>query len=503
MKKGMRVVKLRRSKISDEQAKKNTEAARQRRATKAQAKLEAFHEFFKVQVPKRSPSPPTVETQQPTRVASPPVVQIRSEPVEASTPTIQTPFKNPYLGDVPLHWSPRMFKPEIDRYNWSWSSWDSPSREIEDVSYQTETWPPRDRFAGFPPHLQARIKEILAMKAEPITKEVDSKTDSKADSETDSDPPDTVRYEEVNFMESFSSGDSTLPQSSEPASSSPVVPHPAMPSCSQSPEFSSWVDLGDMPKWNDAMVTRYGLIIKGLQLRHKVMNQPRLKLPDLSPSDDGDSKPPPKASSDDDDTFYRFIKAREHLLPVPRSPSPKPEPETRVPSPVPSPPKTGPNDDDTFYRFIKAREHLLPVPRSPSPKPESEPEPETRAPSPVLSPTQSASPTASSLSFIRPSFALASASAPSPASESSVDAPYLPEQANFTATVYQQPVRSWVDESCAHHFHTLRQLPSASAVAPEPRQPVDDKRSGFGWKSLACVAAAAAAVGAGIAYWLS
>ena len=80
--------------FSDEQAKKNTEAARQRRATKAQAKLEAFHEFFKVQVPKRSPSPPTVETQQPTRVASPPVVQTRPEPVEASTPTIQTPFKN-------------------------------------------------------------------------------------------------------------------------------------------------------------------------------------------------------------------------------------------------------------------------------------------------------------------------------------------------------------------------------------------------------------------------
>ncbi|OTB15314.1 hypothetical protein K445DRAFT_116528 [Daldinia sp. EC12] len=57
--------------------------------------------------------------------------------------------------------------------------------------------------------------------------------------------------------------------------------------------------------------------------------------------------------------------------------------------------------------------------------------------------------------------------------------------------------------SPSQHFCAKRQLPSAVMVKRQSSE-VPSGGSGFGWKSLACVGVAAAAVGAGLAYaWLS
>lgn len=542
MKKGMRVVRVPRYKPLDEQAKKDREEkARQTRALRAQAQLEAFNEFFKGKVPKERTT---------TRVASPPIVQPRPEPVRASTPTLQTPFKNPDLDDIPLRWSPRNFKPEIDRHNWSWSSWDSPSREIEDVSYQTDNCVVPGSFADLRPDIRDRIKEILAMKIEPPTHKTDSS--SAESSSASSNLTDTVRYEAADFMGSFSSGDSTLSKSSEFSSwvdmddipwppelfelwlkserlrkeraempslaskahdntrnstperlPTPPVPQLDMSSRSQSPEFSSWVDLGGMPKWSDAAVQSFSTYHRGLQIRHE-----RTKSPDLSSSVDDSTDSSIEPTEDvtvpaGSPEFSSWVYVNDPKWPPVCVKVYNENEEEKRAQAIALQKATiskdcgsddsrlsRANSDDSYYKYIRARRHLVPVPRPAS----SEPELETRAPSPVPSPALPPSPTASSLSFISPSVALATA------------AP-LSEQVNFTAPVYQQApsTRAWAAESsAAQHFHTLRQLPSAIATEPQQSRVEEAPRgSGFGWKSLACVAVAAAAVGAGIAYWMS
>ncbi|KAI0010431.1 hypothetical protein F4779DRAFT_577518 [Xylariaceae sp. FL0662B] len=149
----------------------------------------------------------------------------RFTPVQPVTPVKPvTPFNNPDLNDRPLRWSPRMFKPEVDRYNFSWSDWDSPSREFIDTSYQTVD-SPRDEFTHLPLPMRRRIREILAMKPEPL---------SSAHS-SDSLMVDTVRYEPVKTVSKFSSDTSTHSTNSD---------------------FSSWVDL-DVHPWTPALLEMY------------------------------------------------------------------------------------------------------------------------------------------------------------------------------------------------------------------------------------------------------
>ncbi|KAI1211820.1 uncharacterized protein F4807DRAFT_472716 [Annulohypoxylon truncatum] len=111
---------------------------------------------------------PVVEPSTPKRIAIEPDVEPTPTPKPSTvcSPSIQIPFKNPYLNDQPLHWSPRMFKPEIDRHNWTWSEWDSPSQTIEEVTYESEDWPIHDPFARYPPAIRQRLKDVLAMKPE-------------------------------------------------------------------------------------------------------------------------------------------------------------------------------------------------------------------------------------------------------------------------------------------------------------------------------------------------
>ncbi|KAI1453054.1 hypothetical protein F4805DRAFT_462183 [Annulohypoxylon moriforme] len=111
---------------------------------------------------------PTVAPSTPVRASASPIVESTPtpEPSTVCSPSVHTPFRNPDLSDQPLHWSPRMFETEIDRHNWTWSEWDSPSQTIEDVTYETDDWPIHDPFARYPPHIRQRLRDVLAMKPE-------------------------------------------------------------------------------------------------------------------------------------------------------------------------------------------------------------------------------------------------------------------------------------------------------------------------------------------------
>ncbi|KAI0897619.1 hypothetical protein F4806DRAFT_495289 [Annulohypoxylon nitens] len=103
------------------------------------------------------------------RVSASPVAESTPtpEPSAVSTPSyLRAPFKNPDLNDQPLHWSPRMFKPQIDRHNWTWSEWDSPSQTIEECTYETTDWPIHDPFSRYPPHVRQQLRAVLAMQPE-------------------------------------------------------------------------------------------------------------------------------------------------------------------------------------------------------------------------------------------------------------------------------------------------------------------------------------------------
>ncbi|KAI1077870.1 hypothetical protein F5B20DRAFT_592614 [Whalleya microplaca] len=167
------------------------------------------------------PKPPAapVTPQRPVTLSTP------VSPLQLNTPVKPvTPFRNPDLNDEPLRWSPRMFKPEVDRYNFSWSEWDSPSREFIDTSYQTVD-SPQDAFAHYPPNLRHRIRDILAMKPSPT-----SSTRS-----TDSLMVDSVRYETVEIASDFSSDASIHSTPSD---------------------LSSWVHLDDHP-WSPSMLEMF------------------------------------------------------------------------------------------------------------------------------------------------------------------------------------------------------------------------------------------------------
>ncbi|KAI2470127.1 hypothetical protein F4781DRAFT_195902 [Annulohypoxylon bovei var. microspora] len=181
---------------------------------------------------------PTVEASTPKRVASSPVVESTPKPSTVCSPSIYTPFKNPYLDDQPLHWSPRMFKSEIDRHNWTWSEWDSPSGTIEDVTYQTEDWPANDPFARYPPHIRDRLREVLAMKPQ--------RTRASDSAERKSAERRSVERKEAE-------GFSTIPIRLEdflPSSSS------NKPTDSKSEDLSTWVLIDDHP-WSPTLLQMY------------------------------------------------------------------------------------------------------------------------------------------------------------------------------------------------------------------------------------------------------
>ncbi|KAI2619588.1 hypothetical protein GGR54DRAFT_639914 [Hypoxylon sp. NC1633] len=327
-----------------------------------------------------------------------------------------TPFQNPDLSR-PLHWSPGMFKQEIDRYNWTWSSWDSPSQEIIDVSYHSEDSLARDPFARFPPHVRKLLRQIMALKQDPV---------SSARS-TDSLAADTVRYEEVDYASSFSSGRLSSDK----------------PARSESSDFSSWVDL-DCAPWPPQLLEmcldserhnewceRRG-IGKHSPLSSRSASEKDMSSHSKSSSDSPYMWSPYKWPA----SPYKAVNSAEELR----------DGEDLNSSPVSKPPGT-PAGAQQHFRSLQGLA-----------SPPTEAQPET---------------TLYMENWTEPNLILPPLSGP----------PFDNYQANFTVR---------------------RQLPSA--IATEPRQSVEEsgRGSGFGWKSIACVAAAAATIGAGLAYaWFS
>ncbi|OTB04673.1 hypothetical protein M426DRAFT_261620 [Hypoxylon sp. CI-4A] len=497
-------------------------------------------------------SSPRVEARPSKHVARSAVVEKQPAPLVAETPIVHPPFKNPDLNDKPLHWSPSMFKPEIDRHNWTWSEWDSPSRPFEDVSYQTDDWPIRNPFPNLPPGLQEIIKQVRAMKASA------AKPDVTADS---------VRYEKPDFASSFSSGEST----SKPS------------------EFSSWVDLDYVP-WNTSLLERF---IDSEQDREKWAERRRMygTPSTLSPSNSDASArsanstiPSPPQLDLDNDSDRQSSKGKEveprqessKVSATPSAPlqdasahseSPEfsswvdvddriwdrymfklfTEKEERVRAKATG--ITAPIADDSYatpepvslsqimrslgynpaakqhsstptHSPIHEKSPSLPPPPSPSPPPsfpageDSSFEWNSSDKSDLSAGAIFRNPQAGQFALHesppRPSSKASTAarqhfqSLPSPSIEVPPFTP-LEKLVDATAPVRLRPPPTLLRPVAPHQyqFHTLRQLPSA--IATEPRQPVEESRgSGFGWKSLACVAATAAAVGAGLAYaWFS
>ncbi|XXH02376.1 hypothetical protein Hte_008751 [Hypoxylon texense] len=506
---------------------------------------------------KKIATPPPVETKPLKRHVLSPVVEAGPEPVSSATPDAHsaththspphahsethdhcdvphTPFRNPDLNDQPLRWSPSMFRssPKFDRHNWTWSDWDSPSWVWEDVTYQSEDGPVRDPLARLPPLLRAKIKAVLALKPDW------SPPPTTAAPTSDSLTADTVRYEEADFMSSFSSNNSSPLKKPAP---------PKQPTRSQSPD-SSWVIIDEEP-WPTWLLE--------MRLDDSRFNplKERIVLPEFSP-----------LSSRSASTLDASIPSqRSEILSVPRpsapvppsSSSPIPSPSVSYPpAPAPSPVVTSPSvppasipspppgssssvdvdppksSNDCFGVLQQAEERLrereaqrahtgtrdrlsddtqdsfgsdLSLSGLGSGSGTSTPSESVSA---ILRRLNSAPDSDSGAStplettgdilqhfrsFSRPS---------SPSPPAAVEGPptFIPEA--FTA-----PVRLSTPPPpppTPQHFYTMRQLPSASAV--EPRKPVEEppRGVGFGWKSLACVAVGAAAVGAGLAYaWFS
>ncbi|KAI1391949.1 uncharacterized protein F4822DRAFT_389014 [Hypoxylon trugodes] len=427
-----------------------------------------------------------------------------------------TPFKNPHLKDQPLHWSPRMFKPQMDRHNWTWSDWDSPSQEIEDVTYESEDLPRHDPFKHCPPELQAKLRAILNMKPSL------SPTSTLS---TDSDTADTVRYEYVDIVSSFSSsssGDSTRSRSSD--------------------SFSSWVELNDIP-WDDTLLERWLLLQKFQARRARGYEYTKLNLPPLSapgkdasvhsqPADEPTDQPADQSAnqsanqsaelssllrlytdrdsndgtdhaigdncSDDSSTDIEDIMNR--LRPNLRSDSPTgpsanhpadaaAEIQDIMKSLMPNPdPDSSSSSDSSSDSSTGSTGEIQEIMRRLRPNP--------KKPGPGSSDNSSADiqdvvgqlmarPGSDSTDFIHPT-----SDTPSAARQH-----FHSLQQSSLSTACRQ-LHSL---PAPQHLYAARQLPSATVAEPQQSQ-----GSGFGWKSLACVAVAAATVGAGLAYaWLS
>ncbi|KAI1137436.1 hypothetical protein F5Y05DRAFT_70583 [Hypoxylon sp. FL0543] len=594
---------------------------------------------------RRVVSSPAVETEPPQRVVASPTIKPRPTPRATTPPVVHTPFRNPDLNDQPLHWSPRMFEPEIDSHNWTWSDWDSPSREFEDVTYQTENWPIHDPLARLPPDLRKRVQAIMAMKPQ----DAPSATHS-----TDSVTADTVRYEQMGSESSFSSssdsswvllndvpwpprmlqmllnaeeqdrrlaaigffdreranstthsvsksdvsdhskregytsllqlyidadndrqrfaeekGKENRPSSSEdlPAPSGPSASRPDVSLHSQSTQLSSWVDL-DVSIWSDDRfgmytrleeITRAGgeassssvgtssicsasstrsaspefstwvdvaerkwsdqvfNVMDGIEERKRTARIEALKAAGVCTSHPAACPDASNYSSSAEFSSYVDVDEKKwsdqtsmlfNMMEEGRREramadacraagvSSMFEDETDT-SDLPRSPEFSPWvkvnvdkwSDDTLEIYTEIEEARRRGPEE-------------------FSTTLSASssdaslPLSTDVHFAAQQHFHSLQGSPSPLIEApSVPAAYQPVQVYYTAPVQQFPPSRSTRSS--RHFHTLRQLPSAPAVEPQRSSEEPPQSSGFGWKSIACVAAAAAAVGAGLAYWFS
>ncbi|KAI1778967.1 hypothetical protein F4818DRAFT_235580 [Hypoxylon cercidicola] len=510
---------------------------------------------------KRIAASPPVETRPRKRVVRSPDFETGPEPVSSATPHAHsatcshcethdllepphTPSRNLDSNGQPFPWSPSMFSPDNARHNWTWSDWDSPSWEFEDVTYQSDD-SPKDPLARLHPVLRAKIKAVLAMKpnwSPPATS-------------TDSLEPDTFSFIQPNYMGSFSSHVSTR---------------------SKSPD-SSWVNIDEAPWPTRLLQMRLDDSRYNPQLE-------RIVMPEFSPL----SSRSGSVSSLDTSTHSRRYSQRSErdtrdrsakILSVPsashsdasihsRRSSRQSERNTQdCSAKIPSAPPASSLDASIHSRRSSQRSERntrdlsAKIPSVPSashsdasiPSPPSEPsspldvdveeqpgsyldvlrEAEERLRQRQAQRAQTGirdrlpNDTDSSLgsfhirsvssssggstrsnstgdilrhfrSFSRPS---------SPLIEEAIEEEEAPP--TFIPESYTAPVRLASPPPpppptpASRHFHTLRQLPLASAV--ETRQTVEEppRGEGFGWKSLACVAVAAAAVGAGLAYWFT
>ncbi|KAI0839592.1 hypothetical protein F5Y06DRAFT_286573 [Hypoxylon sp. FL0890] len=576
-------------------------------------------------------SSPAVKAQSPKRVVTSPTVEPIPAPFVPSSPTVHTPFRNPDLNDQPLHWSPRMFKPEIDRHNWTWSDWDSPSREIEDVTYQTDTWPIRDPFARFPPELRKKLQDIMAMKP---------KGTPPATHSTDSVTADSVRYEQVDIASSFpSSSDKSIRSGSSDSSwvvlndvpwpprllqmlldaeeqdrrlaakgffdrewanstiqsasnldvshhserersssssenlSAPSTSGPDVSVRSQSPQLSSWIDL-DISKWSDET---FGMYTKLEDIRRAGGEDPSTSSSEASTHSASIPDASIRSASPDFSTWVDIVEKKwtDQLFTVingaeERKRAARIEALNAAGASTHSASGSDASthssstefstyvdvdekkwSDQTFDLFnmmdegrreraqkdaraaagvstlfasdsdtsdLSRSSEFSPWVRLKMPKWSDDTfqiyteieEARRRGPE-ELSTTLSVSSSDASLplnpdvhfSAQQHFHSLQGPPSPSP----SVEAPSIPvlsqpvQVDHHTAPVQQFPPSRRTRSS--RHFHTMRQLPSAPLVEPKQSSEEPSQGSGLGWKSLACVAAAAAAVGAGLAYWFS
>ncbi|KAF3054790.1 hypothetical protein GL218_07434 [Daldinia childiae] len=613
MKNGWRVVRLPKNFPNDKATlAKKARISEQRNQAKAKTVATDLKHKKKTKAP--IADIPIVKTITPKRA----IVEAKPEPSIKSSPLVHTPFKNPDLNDKPLHWSPRMFKPEIDRYNWTWSDWDSPSREIEDVTYQTTDWPIHDPLARLPPHIRKKLEEMKKLEKLLLEQQPNSSLTA-----------DTIRYEEVDVASSLSLEASTRSKRTRSK-------HTRSDSTSSS-EFSSWVDVNSRP-WPPHVLQMFN---EGEEERKewaaRRRNQPTMSplsesisdvyIPLGSPKPIREPSPEPTNSSgissllqlyvesDNDRQRWQAEKEKEkeeqeekELMEMvakakeayahessfegstsrsnsgsfasynsdvanhpPESPTthsdsygsynsdvalqyassiqqilrdlraPSAAEPVAEPTPV-EPIPTEPTYDDSFesqdthsnsygsYNSDVANKYASSIQQimrdlraSSAAEPAAEP---AATPAPAATPeTTSALPTyddsfgspdahsnsygsynsdvanqyARSIQQIMQDLRASSTAAPAPAPAPATASVPSSTSASGSGSASPSP-----PSSPSQHFSAKRQLPSAFTLElPRPVE-VPSKESGFGWKSLACVGVAAAAVGAGLAYaWLS
>lgn len=478
MKNGWRVVRIAIDKNGKSIPSKEAQAERARRRNRAskQTSQSIAKPIAADKLAKRHVTISPIESKQPERVAVSPTVETRPSPIIPSTPTAHIPFKNPDLNDQPLHWSPRMFKPspEMDRHNWTWSDWSSPSQAIEDVSYQTDDWPSNDPIAHLPPRLRDLVKGILALKPAPTSSEF----------LTESVTADTVRYEAVDIASSFGS---TL--SSEESARS------------NSSEFSSWVELQDVPwpphllaMWIDSENDRKLCRERGIG-QHSPLSSSSASSSDASTHSGSSSFGSMSQLDIEGDNGRQRFEAEMNTR---NGSSEGPSTLSASSSDASTHSKSDGSGDpswvvvdepkwsDNLFAMFNDREEWA---RARAMK--------TQGP-PCGAGASVNSTSASDVS----THSASSSDASTPSVLSALPTvqehfQFLQHEANFTAPARPIPAAGFPAPPPPQHFHTQRQVPAALAEEPV-------KGSGFGWKSLACVAVAAATVGAGLAYaWLS
>ncbi|KAI1092158.1 hypothetical protein F5B19DRAFT_492760 [Rostrohypoxylon terebratum] len=472
------------------------------------------------------------------------------EPSTVSSPSVHIPFKNPDLNDQPLHWSPRMFKSEIDRHNWTWSEWDSPSQTIEECTYETIDWPIHDPFSRYPPHIRQQLRAVLAMQ------------------------PEKTRT--MLSAEEFSSVELDLGKLGIGVGKSDPFIEEDDPECSDE-EFSSWVMINDHP-WSPELFQMWAAGEKDRQ-RQAARRRQFQQNDDTSSVSSFDTMDllaelhDPDNHHDSRDSEPRIPESFAEPMPSrPDAPTPSAAPDSVQDEPFL--PECPPKAPASISESTPEEDTFSPVPiPSLFPEAPSAVEEQTRedtfspVPIPSLFPKVPAS-------ITQPTQDDTFSPVPLPAF--TTEEPVLPQGEEEFSSWVDLDTRKWTDltfrfhtrqeegrrmgmydggsndsdsansndsgfsfDISGHleknygislisqqHFQSLResqqpsiearpaatssglsaarQLPSVTVVEPIRLSRDSSRGSGFGWKSLACVAVTAAAVGASLAYaWLS